>query len=76
MSLRSILDRSRDALYSLASKAAPALVQVQTEEVGMSTLDLGHLPGLGSNSGILGGARTILFWISVLALLLLLGKFC
>jgi hypothetical protein len=81
MSLRSLLDRSRDALFAIANKAAPALVQMQSEDInGESVMDMGYTPGhlaaggWGLFGGSMGGARTVLFWLFVLAMMLLLGK--
>jgi hypothetical protein len=69
MSLRSIFDRSRDALYAFATRN-PVVERV--EDMGIGHDDLGSLSGMG---GLLGGndLRTVLFWAAIAMVLLLLG---
>ena len=70
MSLRSIFDRSRDALYAFATRN-PVVERV--EDMGIGHDGLASLGGLG---GLLGGndLRTVLFWAGIAMVLLLLGK--
>lgn len=78
MSLRSLLDRSRDALYAF-TVSNPAVERV--EDVGAGILGLGdndqYGPVVGGIAGLLGGndLRNILFWAAIAVVLLLLGEF-
>lgn len=69
MSLRSIFDRSRDALYAFATRS-PVVERV--EEMGIGHDGLGTMAGMG---GLIGGndVRTVLFWAAIAMVLLLLG---
>lgn len=69
MSLRSIFDRSRDALYAFATRN-PVVERV--EDMGIGHDGLGSLSGMG---GLMGGndLRTVLFWAAIAMVLLLLG---
>jgi hypothetical protein len=69
MSLRSIFDRSRDALYAFATRT-PVVERV--EDMGIGHDGMGSLGGVG---GLLGGndLRTVLFWAAIAMVLLLLG---
>jgi hypothetical protein len=71
MSLRSIFDRSRDALYALAARNQ---VVERVEELSIGHDSLGTMAGMG---GLLGGndLRTVLFWAAIAMVLLLLGMF-
>lgn len=74
MSLRSLFDRSRDALYAFAA-STPVAVAERVEDMGAGH---GHGHGvehLGWN-GIFGGSdlRNLLFWAAIVVVLLLLGE--
>jgi hypothetical protein len=69
MSLRSIFDRSRDALYAFATRSS---VVERVEDMGVGNDGLSVMSGMG---GLLGGndLRTIMFWAAIAMVLLLLG---
>jgi hypothetical protein len=69
MSLRSIFDRSRDALYAFATRN-PVVERV--EDLSVRHDSLGNMTA----GSLLGGndLRTVLFWAAIAMVLLLLGK--
>lgn len=79
MSLRSMLDRSRDALYALAVSSPAGHERV--EDVGAGAAMGGEQlygPVVGGMNGLLGGndLRNVLFWAAIAVVLLLLGEYC
>lgn len=79
MSLRSLFDRSRDALYAFAA-GSPAVERV--EDMAGNGMDFGleqpFGPVMGGMGGLLGGndLRTVFFWAAIVVVLLLLGESC
>ena len=76
MSLRSMLDRSRDALYALAALNPASVERVEDAGTGMHGDQQLYGPVVGGMGGFLGGndLRNVLFWAAIAMVLLLLGK--
>lgn len=73
MSLRSLLDSSRDAVYAFAA-GHPAVERA--EDMGLSGGEQPFGPVAGGMAGLFGGndLRNVLFWAAIVMVLLLLGE--